>query len=142
MLISSSKKPSIFHLPFQGLVYLKRCQSKSDLKVGPYLGAPLVAQPVKHLPAMQENQVQSLGPKDPLEKEMGTHPREFQRNAWRIPQTGAWWSQSWMLASDFLFHSVRQGFDCQVQMTLYNKFVFQSLDVVAYNVKSVNNNWL
>ena len=48
------------------------------------MGAPLVAQPVKHLPAMQENQVQSLGLKDPLEKEMGTHPSIL---AWRIPQT-------------------------------------------------------
>ena len=28
---------------------------------------------VKHLPAMQETQVQSLGQEDPLEKGMGTH---------------------------------------------------------------------
>ena len=28
---------------------------------------------VKHLPAMQETQVQSLGREDPLEKEMATH---------------------------------------------------------------------
>ena len=34
---------------------------------------PLVAQSVKSLPAMQETQVQSLGWKDPLEKEMATH---------------------------------------------------------------------
>ena len=34
----------------------------------------LVAQTVKHLPAMQETWVQSLGPEDPLEKEMATHP--------------------------------------------------------------------
>ena len=36
---------------------------------------------VKHLPAMQETQVQSLGQEDPLEKEMATHslflPVEF-----------------------------------------------------------------
>jgi len=33
----------------------------------------LVAQMVKRLPAMQETQVQSLGWKDPLKKEMATH---------------------------------------------------------------------
>ena len=42
----------------------------------------LVAQRVKHLPAMQETQVQSLGWEDPLEKEMATH---FSILAWRIP---------------------------------------------------------
>ena len=34
------------------------------------LGASLLAQMVKNLPAMQEIQVQSLGPEDPLEKGM------------------------------------------------------------------------
>ena len=33
----------------------------------------LMAQMVKHLPAMQETWVQSLGQEDPLEKEMATH---------------------------------------------------------------------
>ena len=33
----------------------------------------LVAQIVKNLPAMQETQVQSLGQKDPLEKDTATH---------------------------------------------------------------------
>ena len=32
-----------------------------------------MAQSVKKLPAMQETRVQSLGLKDPLEKEMATH---------------------------------------------------------------------
>ena len=32
-----------------------------------------VAQRVKHLPAMQESQVRSLGREDPLAKEMATH---------------------------------------------------------------------
>ena len=32
-----------------------------------------MAQRVKNLPAMQETQVQSLGPEDPREKEMATH---------------------------------------------------------------------
>ena len=33
----------------------------------------MVAQTVKHLPAMLETQVQSLGQEDPQEKEMTTH---------------------------------------------------------------------
>ena len=35
--------------------------------------ASRVAQRLKHLPAMQETWVQSLGREDPLEKEMATH---------------------------------------------------------------------
>ena len=38
-------------------------------------------QTVKHLPAMRETWVWSLGPEDPLEKEMATHSSIF---AWRI----------------------------------------------------------
>ena len=34
---------------------------------------PLVVQMVKNLPEMQELWVQSLGPEDPLEKEMAIH---------------------------------------------------------------------
>ena len=37
------------------------------------LWASLVAQGLKHLSAMQETQVRSLGWEDPLEKEMATH---------------------------------------------------------------------
>ena len=37
------------------------------------IGASLVAQLVKNLPAMQETPVQSLDWEDPLEKEMATH---------------------------------------------------------------------
>ena len=47
-------------------------------------GSSLVAQRVKHLPAMQETQVQSLGQEDPLEKEMATHSSTL---AWKIPWT-------------------------------------------------------
>ena len=39
---------------------------------------------VKHLPAMQETRVQSLGQEDPLEKEMATHSSTL---AWKIPWT-------------------------------------------------------
>ena len=38
-----------------------------------YAWASLVAQRVKHLPAMQEIWVQSLGQEDPLEKDVATH---------------------------------------------------------------------
>ena len=46
------------------------------------VGASLVAQRIKHLPAMQETRVQSLGWEDPLEKEMAIHSSIL---AWRIP---------------------------------------------------------
>ena len=46
--------------------------------------ASLVAQMVKHLLAMQETWVQSLGWEDPLEKEMATHSSTL---AWKIPWT-------------------------------------------------------
>ena len=46
--------------------------------------ASLIAQLVKHLPAMQETWVRSLGQEDPLEKEMATHSSIL---AWRIPGT-------------------------------------------------------
>ena len=41
-----------------------------------------MAQTVKHLPAMQETWVQSLGQEDPLEEEMATHSSVL---AWKIP---------------------------------------------------------
>ena len=43
-----------------------------------------MAQRVKHLPAMWETWVRSLGWEDPLEKEMATHSSIL---AWRIPRT-------------------------------------------------------
>ena len=45
------------------------------------IGASLVAQMVKRLPAIQETGVQSLGREDPLEKEMATHSSIL---AWKI----------------------------------------------------------
>ena len=39
------------------------------------------AQSIKHLPAMQENGVQSPGREDPLEKEMATHSSSL---GWKI----------------------------------------------------------
>ena len=50
----------------------------------------LVAQMVKHLPAMRETWVQSLGREDPLEKEMATHS---QYSCLEDPMDGeAWWA--------------------------------------------------
>ena len=46
-----------------------------------YYWAFLVAQMVKHLLAMQETQVLSLGEEDPLDKEMATHSSIL---AWKI----------------------------------------------------------
>ena len=56
------------------------------------LGASLVAQMVKNLPAIQETWVRSLGREDPLEKGMATHCSIL---AWRIP----WTEQPWALQS-------------------------------------------
>ena len=41
-----------------------------------------MAQRLKRLPGMRENQVRSLGWEDPLEKEMATHSSTL---AWKIP---------------------------------------------------------
>ena len=48
------------------------------------IGASLVAQTVKNLPAVQETQVQSLDQEDPLEKGMATQSSVL---AWKIPWT-------------------------------------------------------
>ena len=48
------------------------------------LGASLMAQTVKNLPAMWETWVRSLGWEDPLEEGMATPSSIL---AWRIPQT-------------------------------------------------------
>ena len=53
-------------------VHLKRSQ------------ASLVVQTVKHLPAVRETWVRSLGWEDPLEKEIATHSSTI---AWKIPWT-------------------------------------------------------
>ena len=44
----------------------------------------MVAQMIKHLPAMRENWVQFLGWEDPLEKETAIHSSTL---AWKIPWT-------------------------------------------------------
>ena len=64
----------------------------------------VVAQTVKHPPAMQETWVQSLGGEDPLEKEMATHSSVL---AWRTPWTmdcGSWIGRSQCLGSQRVGH--------------------------------------
>ena len=71
-----------------------------------FIGASLVSQRLKHLPAMRETWVRSLGQEDPLEKEMATHSSIL---AWRIPwmeEPGGLWSmgsQSRTRLSNFTF---------------------------------------
>ena len=74
------------------------------------IGASLVTQMVKNLPAMQDTQVQSLGREDPLEKGMATNSSIL---AWRI---------SWMksLASYSLWG--HKEFDMTEQPTLLVPF--------------------
>ena len=61
-------------------------------------GAPLIAQLVENLPAMQETLVRSLCRDDPLEKEMTTHSSIL---SWRIPGQKSlagyslWVAKSW-----------------------------------------------
>ena len=62
-----------------------------------FLEASLVAQMVKHLPAMRETQIRFLGLEDPLEKEMAIHSSIL---AWEIPWTEEpgglhWVAKSW-----------------------------------------------
>ena len=89
----------------------------------------MVAQTVKHLPAMWGTRVWSLGWEDPLEKEMATHSSIL---AWRIPWTekpGRLWSmgsQSWTRLSDFTFaFLVSFGMRLMMEMRMYiiKKFV-------------------
>ena len=67
----------------------------------------LIAQTVKHLPTMRETRVRSLGRKDPLEKEMATHPsilawkNHMDRGAWQA--TVHLVAKGWTRLSDFTF---------------------------------------
>ena len=61
------------------------------------IGASLVAQMVKNLPAMRETRIQSLGWEDPLEEGIATHSSI---HAWRIPWTqepGGLWLMEWLM---------------------------------------------
>ena len=71
--------------------------------------ASLVAQRVKHLPAMRETWVRSLGREDPLEEEMATHSSTLAMDLKNPMDGGAWWAtvrgvaKSRTRLSDFTF---------------------------------------
>ena len=74
----------------ESVAIFKNCHSLSYRNIGTHCKSLalafrllLVAQRVKHLPTMQETQVQSLGWEDPLEKEMAAHSST--PLAWKIP---------------------------------------------------------
>ena len=79
------------HHPFDKLLWvslvaqsLKHLPAMQETWVqsSPVLENDLVAQTVKRLPATRETQVRSLGQEDPLEKAMATHSSPL---AWKIP---------------------------------------------------------
>ena len=65
----------------------------------------MVAQVVKHLPAMQETWVRPLGWEDPLEKDMATHSSTL---AWETPRTedpgGPWGRKGSDMTERLHFH--------------------------------------
>ena len=69
-------------------------QTTTQLHSSHMLGASLVAQTVKNLPAVQETQVPSLDGEDALEEEMAAHSRmgclenPMDRGAWRATVYG------------------------------------------------------
>ena len=73
--------------------------------------ASLVAQRLKHLPAMQETWVPSLGREDPLEKEMATHCSIL---AWRIP----WMEEPGWIQSQRVGHDWTTSLSKSLQMVI------------------------
>ena len=85
LLVSNSKKvrwedPYIYNFGEDG----STCNQAHIFFWGLVPVTSLVDQTIKHLPAMWEIWVWSLGQEDPLEKGMATHPSIL---AWRIPWT-------------------------------------------------------
>ena len=68
-----------------------------------YSDTTLVSQMVKHLPAMQETWVQSLGQEVPLEEEIATHSSTL---AWKIlwmEEPDGLWSMGLQRVTSFSF---------------------------------------
>ena len=86
--------------------------------------ASLVAQMVRHLPAMWETQVRSLGWEDPLEKEMATHSNTL---AWKIP----WMEEPGMLQSMGL---QRVGHDGAASLSLFFSLLLNLVWGVMFTV--------
>ena len=104
--------------------------------------ASLVAQKLRHLPAMWETRVRSLGQEDPLEKETATHSSIF---AWRIPwmeepgglqstgsqRVGHDWAESFITdmnilinISWFMWTHISLGFYLCVKLKTFQIFLF------------------
>ena len=87
---------------------------KPGFIICPPYPSSLVAQMVKHLPAMQETQVRSLGQEDPLEKEMATYSNT---PAWKI----AWTEEPGRLQS--------MGLQSQTRLSNFTFFLFTPVPV-------------
>ena len=82
---SSAGKESAYNAGDPGLIPVSGRSSGEGIGYPlQYFGASVVAQLVKHPPAMQETWVGSLGWEEPLEKGKTTHSSIL---AWRIPWT-------------------------------------------------------
>ena len=119
-------------LPSSSLVVTQREDRKQSAPASPTglpppptpsVGASLVAQLVKHLPAMRETWVRSLVLEDPLEKGKATHSSIL---AWRIPWT---------------IQSQRVGHDCAPFTSLHsinkpwrNQSPFQFSSLMLYSL--------
>ena len=107
-------------------------QSRTRLK---RLSSSSIAQWVKNPPAMQETQVQFLGQKDPLEKEMATHSSIL---AQRIPWTeepGRLYSMG-LQKSDTTYQLNHQPQECLTCGKVLSKhFFFFDPAIPPYNLK-------
>ena len=81
-----------------------------------------MAQTVKRLPAVRETWVQSLGWKDPLEKEMATHSSTL---AWKIP---------WMEEPGGLVHGVAKSQTRLSDFTFYFKSYQRDIVITMTNI--------
>ena len=86
--------------------------------------ASLVAQTVKHLHAMRETGVGSLGQEDPLEKEMATHSSTLAREIPRMAEPGRLQSRGSQRVTTELLHlgswlgvakQMKRGSSCQLE---------------------------
>ena len=71
----------------------------------------MVAEMVKNLPAMQDTQVQSLGLKDPLEKEMATHSFPYSHGEFHGQMTLAGYSLWCNKDTEWITYQVRSRAD-------------------------------
>ena len=107
--------------------------------------ASLVAQRVKHLPAMQETQVRFLGWEDLLEKEIATHSSNL---AWKIPwmekpgrlqsmgtqRVGHDWATSLYIKINY----TRQAYDLEIDKDFLNtseNYILKDTDIYRTMVK-------